>query len=137
VLFRSSAAGNLDAKHSYTYIDDVGKALVILGERDEALGKAWHVPNADVTTTRQFINLIFEELGRPAKMSAMGKLMMRIGGLFIPAAREVVEMMYEFERDFVVDGSLFTRTFGLQATPYREGIKATVAWYKANFKRAQ
>jgi nucleoside-diphosphate-sugar epimerase len=133
----ASAVGNLDAKHSYTHIEDVGKALVILGERDEALGKAWHVPNAEVTTTRQFINLIFEELGQPAKMSAMGKLMMSLGGLFIPAARETVEMMYEFEQDFIVDGSLFTKTFGLKATPYREGIKATVAWYKANFSHAK
>jgi len=133
----ASAAGNLDAKHSYTYIEDIGQALVILGERDEALGKAWHVPNAEATTTRQFINLIFEELGQPAKMSAMGKLMMRIGGLFIPAARETVEMMYEFEKDLVVDGSKFTKTFGLQATPYREGVTATVAWYKANFNHAK
>ncbi len=129
----ASATGNLDAKHSYTYIEDVGKVLVILGERDEALGKAWHVPNAEAITTRQFINLIFDELGQPAKMSAMGQLMMRIGGLFIPAARETVEMMYEFEKDFIVDGSLFTETFGLQAIPYREGVKATVAWYKVNF----
>jgi nucleoside-diphosphate-sugar epimerase len=129
----ASVAGNLDAKHSYTYIDDIGKALVILGERDEALGQAWHVPNAEVTTTRQFIVLIFEVLGQPAKISAMGKMMMRIGGLFIPAAREIVEMMYEFEKDFVVDSSKFTKALGLQATPYREGIKATVAWYKANY----
>jgi nucleoside-diphosphate-sugar epimerase len=128
---------NLDEKHSYTYIEDVGKALVILGERDEALGKAWHVPNAEVTTTRQFINLIFEEMGQPARMSPANKLMMRLAGLFIPAARETVEMMYEFEQDFIVDGSLFTKTFGLKATPYREGIKATVAWYKANFSHAK
>ena len=130
----ASAAGNLDAKHSYTYIDDVGKALAILGEHDEALGKAWHVPNADVTTTRQFITLIFEELKQPAKMSAMGKSMMRLGGLFIMPAREMVEMMYEFEKDFVVDSSKFTKAFGLKATPYREGVKQTVAWYQANFK---
>lgn len=128
----ASVAGNLDAKHSYTYIDDIGKAMVILGERDEALGKAWHVPNAPVTTTREFINLIFAELGQPAKMSAMGKMMMRLGGLFIPPARETVEMMYEFEKDFVVDGSQFTKAFGLPATPYRDGVKQTVAWYKAN-----
>jgi nucleoside-diphosphate-sugar epimerase len=130
----ASVAGNLDARHSYTYIDDIGKALVILGEQDAALGRAWHVPNVPATTTREFINLIFEALGQPAKMSAMGKLMLRLGGLFIPAAREIIEMMYEFEQDFVVDGSKFTKTFGLQATPYREGIKATVAWYKASYK---
>jgi nucleoside-diphosphate-sugar epimerase len=133
----ASTAGNLDAKHSYTYIDDIGKALVMLGERDEGLGQAWHVPNAEAATTRQFINLIFEALGQPAKMSAMGKMMMRLGGLFIPPAREMVEMMYEFEKDFVVDGSKFTRTFGLQATPYQEGVKATVSWYKANVKSAR
>jgi len=83
----ASVTGNLDAKHSYTYIEDIGKALVILGDRDEALGQAWHVPNAQVTTTREFINLIFTELKQPPKMSAMGKLMLRIGGIFIPAAR--------------------------------------------------
>lgn len=130
----ASVAGNLDAKHSYTYIEDIGKVLVLLGERDEALGRAWHVPNAEVTTTRQFVSLIFKELGQPVKVSAMGKLMLNFGGLFIPAAREVVEMLYEFEKDFVVDGSQFTQTFGLQATPYQAGIKATLAWYKANYK---
>jgi nucleoside-diphosphate-sugar epimerase len=128
----ASAAGNLDAKHCYTYIDDVGKALVILGDRDEALGQAWHVPNAEVTTTRQFINLIFEELKQPPRMSAVSKTMLRMVGLFMPGAREVVEMMYEFEKDFVVDGSKLTQAFGLSATPYREGIKRTVAWYKAH-----
>ncbi len=133
----ASVAGNLDAKHSYTYIDDVGKALVILGEHDEALGQVWHVPNAPAITTREFINLIFNTLGRPPKMSAMGKMMMRLGGLFVPAAREVVEMMYEFEKDFVVDGSKFTKAFGLEATPYRDGVQATVAWYQANFKHEQ
>jgi nucleoside-diphosphate-sugar epimerase len=131
----ASAAGNLDAKHSYTYIDDIGRALAILGERDEALGQVWHVPNADATTTRQFVQLIFDELKQPARVSAVSKTMMRLAGLFIPVAREMVEMMYEFERDFVVDGSKFTKAFGLTATPYREGIKQTVAWYQANFNQ--
>ncbi len=132
----ASAAGNLEAKHSYTYIDDVGKVLVILGERDEALGQAWHVPNAEATTTRQFINLIFEELKQPARMGAVSKTMLRLVGLFMPGAREIVEMMYEFEKDFVVDSSKFAATFGLQATPYREGIRQTVAWYRTHFTTA-
>jgi nucleoside-diphosphate-sugar epimerase len=132
----ASVMGDLDAKHSYTCIDDVGRALVILGERDKALGQVWHVPNAPVTTTREFSAMIFEALGKPAKVSAMGKMMLRFGGLFIPAAREVIEMMYEFEQDFVVDSSKFTKMFGLQATPYREGIQQTVAWYKTNFRTA-
>jgi nucleoside-diphosphate-sugar epimerase len=133
----ASATGNLDLLHTYTYVDDFAKALVILGERDEASGQVWHVPNAETLTTRQFVTLIYEELGQPPKMSGMGRLMMSIGGLFIPAAREVVEMMYEFEKPFIVDSSKFTRTFGFQGTPVREAIKTTVVWYKANYNHAK
>ena len=61
--------------------------------------------------------------------------MMRIGGLFIPEAKESVEMMYEFEKPFMVDSSKFEKTFGTRATPMREAIKETVAWYKTHPKQ--
>ncbi|CAG0932365.1 hypothetical protein TFLX_02568 [Thermoflexales bacterium] len=129
----ASVVGDLDAPHTYTYIDDFGKVLAILGEREEALGQVWHVPNAETLTTRQFITLIFNELQRPPKLSAMSKAMLRLGGLFIPPARELVEMLYEFEKPFVVESRKFTQTFGMQGTPVREAIKTTVAWYQQNF----
>lgn len=129
----ASFAGKLDLPHTATFIEDFGKALVILGEREEALGRAWHVPNdRPQITQRQFAELVFAETGHPVKASGMGKTMMRIGGIFIPGARETVEMMYEFEKPFVVDSSQFERTFGVQATPIAEAIKATVAWYRAH-----
>lgn len=125
--------GNLDAPHTATYIEDFGKALVILGEREEALGQAWHVPNDQPTLTqRQFMNLVFQELGQPLKISAMGKTMLSLAGLFVPVAREVVEMMYEFEKPFVVDSTKFERAFGMRPTPIREAVKKTVAWYTAH-----
>lgn len=129
----ASFAGKLDLPHTATYIEDFGRALVILGERGEALGRAWHVPNdRPQITQRQFAELVFAETGHPVKASGMGKTMMRIGGLFIPGARETVEMMYEFEKPFVVDSSQFERAFGVKATPMAEAIKATVAWYRAH-----
>ncbi len=127
--------GKLDLPHTYTFIDDFGKALVILGERDEALGQAWHVPNDQPEITqRQIMTLFFAEIGQPPQMKGMGKWMMSLGGLFIPAARETAEMMYEFEKPFVVDSSKFERTFGLKATPLPEAIAQTVAWYRAHHK---
>jgi nucleoside-diphosphate-sugar epimerase len=129
----ASFGGKLDLPHTATYIEDFGRALVILGEREEALGRAWHVPSdRPQITQRQFAELVFGETGHPVKASGMGKTMMRIGGLFIPGARETVEMMYEFEKPFVVDSSQFGRTFGVKATPIAEAIKATVAWYRAH-----
>jgi len=129
----ASFGGKLDLPHTATYIEDFGKALVILGEREEALGQAWHVPNDRAQITqRQFAELVFAETGHPVKASGMGKTMLRLGGLFIPEARESVEMMYEFEQPFVVDSSRFERTFGVKATPIADAIKATAAWYRAH-----
>jgi len=126
-------AGNLDVPHTATFIEDFGAGLAVLGEREEALGQVWHVANDQPRITqRQFMALVFEALGRPAKVSAVGRTMMSLAGLFIPGARETVEMMYEFEKPFVVDSGKFERAFGVTATPMRTAIEKTVAWYRAN-----
>ena len=96
-----SVLGSLDMPHTYTYIDDFGKGLVTLGEHDEALGEAWHIPNAETLTTRQFLELVFEEAGTPFKVRVMPKLMLNILALFVPVLREMKEMLYEFEEPFI------------------------------------
>jgi hypothetical protein len=72
----------------------------------------------------------FQEVGLPPKMRGMGRLMMRIGGLFIPEAKETVEKMYEFEKPFVVDSSKFENTFQVKGTAIREAVRRTVEWYR-------
>jgi nucleoside-diphosphate-sugar epimerase len=124
--------GNPDLPHTYTFIDDFGKAMVILGEREEALGQAWHVPNAPTLTQRQLVTILFQEAGHPPKIGTLSPLMMRIGGLFIPEARETVEMMYEFTKPYVVDSSKFVRAFGDIATSHQEAARKTVEWFKAH-----
>ncbi len=125
--------GRLHLPHTHTYIPDFGKALVILGERDEADGQAWHVPNdAPRITQSEMVKMFAEEAGVEPRMSGMGKLVMWIGGFFVPEAKESVEMMYEFDQPFVVDSSKFEKTFGMKATPMRDAIRETVAWYKSH-----
>ncbi len=124
--------GNPDVPHTYTYMEDVGKALAILGRDDRALGQVWHVPNAPVTSAREVITMAANIMGVEPKISVMGKLMLQMAGIFIPGAREMVEMLYEFDKPHIVDSSKFTRTFGVSATPYREGLTTTIAWYKAH-----
>jgi nucleoside-diphosphate-sugar epimerase len=125
--------GRTDLPHSHTYVKDFGKALVILGERSEADGQAWHVPNDMPNITQgEIVRMFAEEAGVDPKMTSMGQLMMRIGGLFIPEAKESVEMMYEFDQPFVVDSSKFEKTFGIKATPMQEAIRETVIWYKSH-----
>jgi nucleoside-diphosphate-sugar epimerase len=132
----AQVVGNVDMPHTYTYIDDFGATMAIVGQHEEAFGQAWHVPNAETLTTRQVIALAAEIMGVEPKLNSMGKTMLRIGGLFIPNAREVIEMLYEFEKPFIVDDGKFTRAFGneMKATPLRDGLRATIEWYRANPK---
>src|SRR5215212_8770916 len=123
-------AGDPDQPHTYTYVPDIGRGLVILGEREEALGQAWHLPSPETLTTREFVEMIFEEVGMPARLQVAPKILLRAIGLFNPGIRETIEMLYEFEEPFVVDDSKFERAFGEQATPLREAIQGTVRWYR-------
>ena len=125
--------GRIDLPHTHTYLRDFGAALVTLGERDEADGQVWHVPNDQPRMTQaELVRLFAEEAGVEPKISSMGKTMMAIGGLFIPEAKETVEMMYEFDKPFIIDSGKFEKTFGMKATPMREAIRETVAWYKTH-----
>lgn len=135
-LLQGKAAGligNVNLPHTHTFTKDFGRALVILGERVEADGQVWHVPNdLPRVTQSEMVKMIAEEMGVPPKFSAMGKLMMWMGGFFVPEAKEQVEMMYEFDQPFIVDSSKFEKTFDMKAMPMKEAIKETVAWYKSH-----
>jgi nucleoside-diphosphate-sugar epimerase len=126
----AESIGDLDFPHTYTYINDFARAMIILGAREEAMGQVWHVPNAPTISTREMLNLLFAELQLPAKINAMGKTMLRIGGLFIPEAAESVEMLYQFEQPFIVDSSKFTNAFGDISTLHSQAIHNTIAWYR-------
>jgi hypothetical protein len=52
--------------------------------------------------------------------------MLRLVGVFVKPVREMVEMRYEFEEDFVVDSSAFTAHFGMQATSLEEALGAVM-----------
>ena len=126
--------GNPDMLHTYSYVPDVVRGLVVLGERDEALGQAWHLPGPATVTTRQFYDMICLEAGKPARIQAASRLMLQAMGLFSPIMRELVEMLYEFEEPFVLDTNRFQKTFGGQVTPLPEAIRTTAAWFREKQK---
>jgi nucleoside-diphosphate-sugar epimerase len=125
----ASILGNPDLPHSYTFIDNFGKALVILGEREEALGQAWHVPNAQAVTTRQLVTLAASAFGTQPKMMVANGLVMRLVGLFVPVVREMIELEYEVVKPYVVDDSKFKTAFGDHSTPLNEAVRQTADWF--------
>lgn len=128
----ANALGGMDLPHSFTYIPDVGRALAILGTRDEALGRAWHIPSPEPLTQRDLLQRIYAAAGQPFKARAANRWMVWLLGRFVTPLRETYEMMYEWEKPFILDSSDFERTFGLKATAWETIIGETVAWFRAH-----
>lgn len=126
--------GKPDKPHTFSYITDVARALITLGERDEALGQIWHIPNAPTVTTREFVNQIFSATGTTPRFNVAPTLILNIMALFNPMMNEVKEMLYEFEESFIVDHSKFAATFGAAPTPIVDGIHETLGWYQAQLQ---
>lgn len=123
--------GDVDAPHAVTYVPDFARALIELGRHERALGAAWHVPTAPAISQRSFAEMAARAAGVPTpKLSRVSKPMLLLAGLFVPPAREMIEMSYEFEEPFLVDSSRFEQAFGLGPTPLEEALVETVAWWR-------
>jgi nucleoside-diphosphate-sugar epimerase len=66
----------------------------------------------------------------PPRIRVIQPLMMRLAGLFIVAARESVEMLYQFTEPFIVSSAAIESAFCLKPTPIAEGLKRTIEWWK-------
>jgi nucleoside-diphosphate-sugar epimerase len=131
---KAQVMGNPDQPHTYSYIPDIAKGMVTLGEQSKADGEAWHLPNAPAITTRQFIEQVYMAAGTEPGIQAMSRFLVKVVGLFNGTVRELDEMLYEFEEPFVVDSGKFQRAFGDHATPLSEAIPATVEWFRTHPK---
>ncbi len=123
--------GNPDMAHSFTFMPDVARALVTAATDERAWGKAWHVPTNPAITSREMITMMSKIAGvAPVKVSGIPNALLKVGGVFSPMFRELPEMLYQFDRPFIVDSSLFTSTFGQSPTPLQEVLTSTVDWYR-------
>jgi nucleoside-diphosphate-sugar epimerase len=124
--------GDPDRLHTYTYIADFGEALVALSETGATWGQAWHVPSAPAVTTRSFAAQATDLAGVAVpgtgpRLRRLAPWQLRLVGLGVPAVREMPEMMYQFEQDWVVDYSAYAAAVGGRPTPMRTALAATVA----------
>ncbi len=123
--------GSLDSLHSLSYINDVARGLVILGERAEAPGEIWHIPAGEPLTGRQFIGMVFAHLGQPPRYGLYSPLTMRLVSVFSPLVRETLETLYQFEHPFTLDSSKFQGAFGpFIPTPHSQAIEETMDWFR-------
>ena len=121
---------NAHVPHSFTYTPDAARAMVMLATDPSAWNQVWHLPTAaSPLTGAEFIEKAAAALGKTPGYSILSKWMIRLGGLFDGTTKELNEMLYQYEFDYLFDSSKFESAYRFQPTSYEEGIKATANAY--------
>jgi len=118
--------------HEFVFVPDVGPVLADLIEREESFGQAWNFGGPETITGREFIAQVYRAAGREPRFRTVGPLVLRVGGLFNPLLRELVELYYLAETPVVLDDSKLLRYSGtVHKTTYSEGIPIAMDWYRS------
>ena len=113
-------------KHSYTYTPDAAKALAILGNAPSSFNRIWHLPtDRNVLTGKEFAELAANIFNAKPKYRNLPKWALSLLGLFNHDIKEVLEMTYQYDSDYLFDSSDFEKTFGFQTTLYSKGLEET------------
>jgi nucleoside-diphosphate-sugar epimerase len=124
--------GSPDQPHTWTYIPDVARTLVVLGSDERAWGRAWHVPSPAPMTIRRMVGALCAAAGvTDVGVSTLPWTIVLAGGVVVPFLRELRETRHQWDRPFVMDSSGAADTFGLEPTPTEAAAAATVAWWRA------
>ena len=118
---------NAKVKHSLTYTSDAAKATALLGNTPEAYNRTWHLPSdKNATTGEEFIRMVEEVYGKNKGYSTLSRFMLGMVGLFVPVIREMNEMLYQYDSEYLFDSSEFENHF-FKATSVKQSIEETIS----------
>ena len=78
-------------------------------------------------TGNELIALFNKGMNASKEVMIIPMFLIRLLGIFIPFMREMPEMMYQYDRDYIFNSDKFDKRFHLKATSYSDGIKQVVA----------
>ena len=114
---------NADKIHTFTAAIDAARATAMLGNTDDAYNQVWHMPTSKTPLRgKQWIELIAGMLNKPYRFIVIPKWVFAMSGLFVPFMRELSEMSYQFDRDYIFNSTKFERHFGYTPLEPGEGI---------------
>jgi nucleoside-diphosphate-sugar epimerase len=123
--------GNPDAPHEFVFMPDAARVIVELLGRPECFGRRWNFAGPGPVTGREFAQLAAREIGCEPRVLATGRWVLRLGGLFNPLLRELVELQYLGETPVLLEDSALAAALGsLRKTPYEDGVSRMVEWMR-------
>lgn len=113
--------------HQFTFVPDAAKATAMLGNAPDVWNQVWHLPTAHSRLTgKDWIGLFAKAMNVEPKFTVVPSWMLNIIGLFVPIMRELKEMNYQNDRDYVFDSTKFEQRFGFTPTQPEDAVEYVV-----------
>ncbi len=112
--------------HSYTFTPDAAKATALLGNTPDAYNQVWHLPTSAPLTGKQWVELFAREMQVQPAVRAVPLWLMGMLGIFMPVMKELKEMGYQYDRDYVFNSAKFEKRFGFTPASAGEAVKAVI-----------
>jgi nucleoside-diphosphate-sugar epimerase len=116
--------------HEFVFVPDLGPIMVALAEEPRAANRVFNLGGPGVITQRAMAELAFAATGQNLRVLPVGPTLLRIGGLFDPRLRELVELRYLHTTPLLVDDSSLREVIHVPKTSYLEGVNQTIAWLR-------
>lgn len=112
-------------KRTFIYTPDAAKATALLANSPDTWNQTWHLPcDNRYPTGKEFMQMVSAAAGKEIKYTVLSKFMIRMAGLFVGYIKEIVELLYQYDQDYIFNSDKFKKVFpAFRVTSYEEGIK--------------
>jgi nucleoside-diphosphate-sugar epimerase len=115
---------NDDVLRTLIFTPDAGRATALIGNTPDAYHQTWHLPcDTNRLNLKEFIALCSVVHGSELKYTILKPWLLRIIGIFVPFIKEIIELLYQWEQDYIFDCSKFNKKFpDFKTTSLKDGI---------------
>lgn len=115
-------------KRTFIFTPDASRATALLANSPNTWNQTWHLPcDNRYPAGKEFMQMVSAAAGKEIKYSVLPKFFIYMGGLFAPYIKEVIELLYQYDQDYIFSSDKFKKVFPqFKITSYEDGIKETI-----------
>lgn len=108
---------------SLIWTPDASKATALIGNTPDAYGQVWHLPCAEGVSYQDIIKVTEQVTNQTVKFSVIKMWQFRLGSLFNPKIKELMELLPRYKYDNNFNSDKFKAKFpDFKITSFEEGV---------------
>mmetsp|Transcript_22024 Transcript_22024/g.43287 ORF Transcript_22024/g.43287 Transcript_22024/m.43287 type:complete len:339 (+) Transcript_22024:85-1101(+) len=124
--------------HAQTYVPDVARALILVGENPDTWGRAWHTPTQPDMTMLDWLRTILKFNGKPdtkLKYMRADGLLLKVLSWFMEDVDGLRDVVFMWKGDYTVNSDEFMARFpDFKPTPLQDALQGLKDWFDSQDK---